>query len=135
MTAELWSAGDEVETAALGGAMSDGSGRGVVTLFLEGELGPEELSGVASQLERLYRQGRPEVVLDLSDVSHLDYRAVRPLVKRIDSLRKLGAEVKLSGVSPYLMAILRASGAHGVFQVYADAAMAERSFEDGFTLE
>lgn len=100
----------------------------VVTLLLEGELGVRELAAVGDELFRLLRGGARRFVLDMGEVPHLDYRGVRPLLPRIEALRNAGADVKLSGLSPYLVAVLRASGAHGVFEIYPHCNDARASF-------
>ena len=93
------------------------SGR-VETLMLEGELLEKDLVQVCEELVRRMQRGLRNVVLDLSDVSHLDYRGVKPLVARAEAFRKAGGDIKLSGLSPYLAAIFRAAGAHDVFELY-----------------
>ncbi len=100
----------------------------VVTLLLEGELGVQELSDVGDELFRLLQRGARRFVLDMGEVPHLDYRGVRPLLPRIEALRRAGGEVKLSGLSPYLTAVLRASGAHGVFELYPHCNDARASY-------
>ncbi|MCI0572182.1 MAG: STAS domain-containing protein [Myxococcaceae bacterium] len=100
----------------------------VLTLLLEGELGVKELAEVGDELFRLLQRGVTQVVLDFTEVPHLDYRGVRPLLPRVEALRRAGGDVKLSGLSSYLAAVLRASGAHGVFEVYPHCNDARAAF-------
>jgi len=100
----------------------------VMTMVLEGEIGRPEVADVSAMLERLTRQGVRRVVVDLREVSHLDYRAVQPLVAWANDLRELGGDVKLSGVSPYLLAILRSVGANDAFDLFARLEDAQASF-------
>jgi anti-anti-sigma factor len=90
----------------------------VETLLLEGELSADELAQVCEELGRRMQRGLRGVVLDFSEVEHLDYRGVRPLMARTESIRRTGGDVKLSGLSPYLAAIFRAAGAHDAFECY-----------------
>jgi anti-sigma B factor antagonist len=90
----------------------------VETLFLEGELGERELAQVCEELTRRLQRGVRQLVLDFTEVPHLDYRGVRPLVARAEGFRRAGGDIKLAGLSPYLSAIFRAAGAHGVFEMY-----------------
>ena len=90
----------------------------VETLMLEGELMEKDLAQVAQELGRRMQLGLRNVVLDFAEVAHLDYRGVRVLVERAESLRRAGGDLKLSGLSPYLAAILRAAGAHDAFECY-----------------
>ena len=93
------------------------SGR-VETLMLEGELLETDFNRVCEDLVRRMQRGLRNVVLDFSEVHHLDYRGVRPLMARAEAFRKAGGDIKLSGLSPYLAAILRAAGAHDAFELY-----------------
>ena len=99
------------------------------TLVLEGELGERELFEVGEKLFRLAHLGCRWVVLDFSDVAHVDYRGVRPLMARRALFREAGGDIKLSGLSPYLRAIFRAAGAHGAFEVYPKARDARVAIE------
>jgi anti-sigma B factor antagonist len=105
------------QVAEAQGIRAVSSGR-VETLMLEGELLEKELAQVCEELARRMQRGLRNVVLDFSDVSHLDYRGVKPLVARAEAFRKAGGDLKLSGLSPYLAAILRAAGAHDAFELY-----------------
>jgi anti-anti-sigma factor len=97
---------------------ADVSGGRVETLLLEGELGEQELVQVCEELARRLQQGVRQVVVDFTEVGHLDYRGVRPLMVRAEGFRRAGGDIKLSGLSPYLAAIFRAAGAHDRFEMY-----------------
>jgi anti-sigma B factor antagonist len=120
-----------LEGALLEGALIDSlpSKDQVSTLILEGELLDEELSRVGQELFRLASRGFRYVVLDLTDVSHLDYRGVRPFVARAELFRQAGGDVKVSGASPYLQAIFRAAGAYQAFEFHPDMHKAREAFE------
>ncbi|MFL5346976.1 MAG: STAS domain-containing protein [Hyalangium sp.] len=90
----------------------------VETLMLEGELGEKELGQVCEELSHRLQRGVRQVVVDFSEVAHLDYRGVRPLMARGESFRRAGGDIKLSGLSPYVAAIFRAAGAHDRFEMY-----------------
>jgi anti-anti-sigma factor len=90
----------------------------VETLLLEGELSSDDLARVCEELGLRLQRGVRQVVLDFSEVAHVDYRGVRPLMARTEALRRAGGDVKLSGLSPYLAAIFRAAGAHNAFEYY-----------------
>jgi anti-anti-sigma factor len=103
-------------------------GEHVETLMLEGELGPRELEALGAQLLARARRGARYLVVDFSEVTHLNYRGVRPLVTRVQQVREAGGDVKLSGLSPYLAAILRVSGAHDAFECYPHMSDARAAF-------
>lgn len=99
-----------------------------LTLFLEGELGTRELKGLGEHIVRLARKGVRHVVVDLSDVAHIDYRGLKPLMDRATEFREFGGDVKLTGLSPYLAMILRVAGAHAVFECYREPSSVHEAF-------
>jgi anti-sigma B factor antagonist len=88
------------------------------TLTLMGELDRDALRAVRYRMVRLLDQGRIRLVIDFTEVSHLDYRGVPWLVSQAEEFRRRGGDVKVAGLSRYLQAIFRAAGAHDAFEVY-----------------
>lgn len=123
----------QVETVGAEGEVDTRSvqpleGPAIYTLLLEGELGLRELAEVGEELFRLMHQARRNVVIDFAEVSHIDYRGVKPLLARTELFRRAGGDIKLSGLSPYLKAILRAAGAHSLFELYPSFHDAKAAF-------
>jgi anti-sigma B factor antagonist len=100
-----------------------------MTVVLEGEISHSEWEDVADHLFRLAHRGVTQVVVDFTGVTHLDYRAVRPLMARTEIFRKAGGDVRLSGLSPYLHAIFRSAGANETFDYFSDPMDAVKSFD------
>ncbi len=101
----------------------------IMSMVLEGELDRTDVDDVVDMLAKLVLDGVIEVVIDFSDVTHFDYRGVKPLVWQAELLRDMGGDVKLAGLSPYIHAIFRSAGAHESFDYFVDAAQAVRSFD------
>jgi anti-anti-sigma factor len=99
-----------------------------LTLFLEGELGSGELQGLGEHFLRLAARGIRHLTVDLSDVSHMDYRGLPPLIDRATQFRTLGGDVRLTGLSPYLATILRVAGAHTVFACYREPSSVREAY-------
>ena len=106
----------------------------IMTMVLEGELDRADVQDITDMLARKTLEGVVEVVIDFEDVTHFDYRGVKPLVRRAETLRELGGDIKLSGMSPYLHAIFRSAGAHDSFDYFSQSEEAVRSFERGVLL-
>lgn len=103
----------------------------VVTLFLEGELGQNDLQQIGQELFRIAHRGQRQVVLDLTDVSHLDYRGVKPLAARAELFRQAGGDIKICGASPYVAAIFRAAGVGSAFEFFNTLNDARAAFDKG----
>ena len=101
------------------------------TLSCMGELDRDALRAIRDRMMRLLDQGCVWLVLDLSEVSHMDYRGVPWIVSQAEEYRRRGGDVKLAGVSRYLLAILRAAGAHDAFEIYSDAGDAREALSQG----
>lgn len=100
----------------------------ILTLTLRGEWTQADLLELTGDLSRLALRGLKAVVLDLSRVTHLDYRGVPSLVRQADHFRYRGGDIKLVGLSAYLHAILRAVGAQTSFENYLNLDHARLSF-------
>jgi anti-sigma B factor antagonist len=101
----------------------------VTTLYLDGEITERELLHLGNELFRLAQRNTRHIILDFSEVSHLDYRGVRPLSSRAEVFRRGGGDIKLSGLSPYLLAIFRAAGAHDAFEFFPTSEQAKLAVE------
>lgn len=110
------------------GRRQTSNGSKVMRVVLEGEISRDELPDVSEMLTRMTGNGVLNVVLDLSDVSHFDYRGVRPLMETADHFRRLGGDLKLAGLSAYLFAIFRSAGADTEFDYFATVEDAVASF-------
>ena len=106
----------------------------IMTMVLEGELDRADVQDIDDMLARKTLEGVVELVMDFSDVTHFDYRGVKPLVSRAESMREQGGDLKLSGLSPYLHAIFRSAGAHDSFDYFSQSGDAVRSFDRGVLL-
>ena len=83
-----------------------------MTMVLEGEITGVEMGEVAEMIFQLSADGVTQLVIDLTDVTHFDFRGVKPLLRRAEVFRELGGDIKLAGLSPYVHAIFRSAGAN-----------------------
>lgn len=105
-----------------------------MTVVLEGEISRDELPDIGAMLLRLAENGHVALILDLTNVSHLDYRGIKPLMRKAEALRSLGGDLIVAGCTPYVHAIFRSAGAHDTFDFYASAEEAKRGW-DGLPIE
>lgn len=100
----------------------------VTTVVLDGELTLNDLRRVGEELFRLATRGHKHVVLDFTQVNHLDYRGLRPLAARAELFRAAGGDIRICGLSGTLVHIFRVAGAHDAFLFFADTENARHSF-------
>jgi anti-anti-sigma factor len=111
-------------------AISQAAHADVHVIAAEGELDEEAVTALGDEIVGLACAGKQNMVLELSGVFHVDYRAVRLLAARAAFLRKTGGDLKLCGLSPYLAAIVRASGLYETFEIHEDAESAAAAFAE-----
>ncbi len=92
-----------------------------MTMVLEGEINGVEMGDIAEMIFQLSADGVTQLVIDMTDVSHFDFRGVKPLLRRAEVFRELGGDIKLAGLSPYVHAIFRSAGANDSFDYFATA--------------
>ncbi len=90
-----------------------------MTMVLEGEINGLEMGDIAEMIFQLSADGVTQLVIDMSGVTHFDFRGVKPLMRRADVFRELGGDIKLAGLSPYVHAIFRSAGANDAFDYFA----------------
>lgn len=91
---------------------------GIAIARLDGEVGREEMKAVAQAFARLTMRGIFEFVVDFSEVAHVDYRGLHALVQFAHSVKTLGGDIKVCGLSPYIYAIFCSAGVQEAFHYY-----------------
>src|SRR3989338_2421146 len=82
----------------------------VLVMGVSGELGLSNVRQFDSLLNQALQSRSHRVVLDLSDLSHIDYKLVPHLVDRVIEIQCQGGEIKLASNNGYISNILKAMG-------------------------
>jgi anti-anti-sigma factor len=99
-----------------------------VSFFLpNGEITEEEFQTMEQSLKGLLQAGEFNVIVDLSRVSHINYKVVGWLIEYQKKFKGLGGDIKLVNVSPYLYDILRLYGFYP-FEIFPSKRAALKSF-------
>jgi anti-anti-sigma factor len=85
---------------------------------LAGEIDGSMMLELSALIGSLIDQHRVDIVLNFSRVEHVHYRGIDLLMERSRQLRSLGGDLKLVGMSRYLLDIFRAVDADGFFDRY-----------------
>ena len=89
-----------------------------VSFFLpSGEIDEQGFTKMETKLKKMFEEGDFNIIIDLSRVSHINYKVVGWLIEYQQKFKKYGGDIKLVNVSPYLFDILRLYGFYP-FEIY-----------------
>ena len=80
------------------------------------------------RIDRLIREERIQIVVNLQDVSYIDSAGVGALVSKYVTLRKRGGNLKLMCLSERVRHVLSIAQLFGVFESFESEELAIRSF-------
>jgi anti-sigma B factor antagonist len=101
----------------------------VTILDLHGRLVFDEGdTSCAERIDRLIKQGRLQIVVNLQDVSYIDSAGVGALVCKFVTLRKRGGDLKLLCLSDRVRHVISIAQLLGVFDSFESEELAVRSF-------
>lgn len=96
-------------------------------LLPNGEINEQEFETMEKKFKNLIETGDFNIIIDLSRVSHMNYKVVGWLIEYQKKLKELGGDIKLVNVSPYLYDIFRLYGFYP-FEIYPSKRAALKSF-------
>jgi anti-anti-sigma regulatory factor len=102
--------------------------RPVAVMQLPEQWGKKEAKQFARQVERCMNVSRPYLVLDCSNVRHLDKSVVYSLLGCLEEALKRNGDVKLVGIPLATDAILGSAGTNQLFEIFDTTAEAVNSF-------
>lgn len=105
---------------------SEGS---VDILEVGGDIGALNMVRVKNRMAKLIKKERTKVILDLRRARHIDFAGLGILVERLRRVRALNGDLKLVGLNPYILRLLKGTGAGNLIETYASTDEALRSFE------
>jgi anti-sigma B factor antagonist len=93
-----------------------------------GKLTSFEGGALRSSIATLLKEGRKQIILNLSGLTYLDSSGIGDLVHTYMSVIKGGGEMKVVGLSDKVEEILKITQLYQVFQEFQDEQAALRSF-------
>jgi len=82
-------------------------------LLMAGSVGARDLSQLHRHLVGLLTARRTQIVLDFSDVDHVDYQDAAKLAREFEFVHSYAGELRIAGLSPYVRDILLLAGLDG----------------------
>lgn len=103
--------------------------KGQVSLVdLSGHLTSFETSGLRDTISGLLKQGRNNIILNLSGLKYLDSSGIGELARNYMTVIKRSGVMKVVGLTPKIEEILKITQLHQIFQEFSDEEAALRSF-------
>ncbi|MCU1242630.1 MAG: anti-sigma-factor antagonist [Candidatus Acidoferrum typicum] len=102
----------------------------VSVVEVSGKLTSFESGALRSSIAKLLKEGRKQILLNLSALTYLDSSGIGELVQTYMSVIKGGGEMKVVGLSDKVEEILKITQLYQVFQEFQDEQAALRSFPD-----
>jgi anti-anti-sigma factor len=99
-----------------------------VSFFIpSGEINEEEFQTIEENLRTMLESDDLNIIIDLSRVSHINYKVVGWLIDYQKKFKGQGGDIKLVNVSPYLYDILRLYGFYP-FEIFPSKRAALKSY-------
>lgn len=102
----------------------------IAVIDVPGDIDVREMVRIKGVIGSLIEKERLKVVLNLKAVDHINYLSIGVLLERLNVLRNLNGDLKLSGMNPYLKDIFKVVGMDGVFEYYKSLEDAIESFDE-----
>lgn len=103
----------------------------VSLIDLHGRLTFFEVGILRDNITRLVREGRKQLVLNLSGLQYLDSSGIGELARMYVMVVKSGGEMKVVGLSPKIEEVLKITHLYQVFPEFPDEQAALQSFLSG----
>lgn len=104
---------------------------GAVSLLdLSGRLTSFEIGALRDSISRLLKEGRKNIVLNLSGLQYLDSSGIGELAREYVTVVKRGGQMKVVGLSPKVEEILKITQLYQVFPEFPSEEAALQSFPE-----
>lgn len=98
-------------------------------LEVAGDIDALDMVRVKNRITKLIDKDRTKVILSLKRAKHIDFVGLGILVERLRKVRALNGDLKLVGLNPYVLRVLKSIGAGRLIETYDNTREALRSFE------
>ena len=105
----------------------------VSVVEVSGKLTSFESGALRNSIAQLLKEGRRQIILNLSGLTYLDSSGIGDLVHTYMSVIKRGGEMKVVGLTDKVEEILKITQLYQVFQEFQDERSALQSFPENDT--
>ena len=101
----------------------------VIVMEVPENLNHTEAQAFLAELQPMLQSDRPRVVLDCSQVQHMDSAGIEMMLNCMGEAMKRDGDVKLANLSPAAAAILELMRVDRLFEIFETSEEATRSFQ------
>lgn len=101
----------------------------VIVMEAPEKLSHSEVQAFFAEMQPLLESDRPRLVLDCSQVQHMDSAGIEMLLTCMGEAMKRDGDIKLASLSPALATILELMRVDRLFEIFDTAEDATRSFQ------
>ncbi len=109
-------------------ALATGS-QASVEILQVGDLDARDMVRVKNRISKLIKKDHTRVILVLHEARHVDFTGLGILVERVRKVRALNGDLKLVGLSPYVLKLLKCTQVGRLIETYGSTREALRSFK------
>lgn len=102
----------------------------VTVVDVRGHLTILEVGELVQSIERLLKQNRKKIVLNLTGLSYLDSSGIGELARVYSTVLKRGGEMKVIGLVSRVQEVLKITGLYQIFAEFPDERSALESFPE-----
>jgi len=88
----------------------------------------QNIAQLEQEIQSSFQGGSVQILIDFSEVSHIDSKGLEFLLDSVEEAQKRGGNVKLCNLNQLCKDILLATRLNNVFEIYAEAKDATRSY-------
>lgn len=101
----------------------------VIVMEIPENLNHTEAQAFLAELQPMLQSDRPRIVLDCSQVQHMDSGGIEMMLNCMGEAMKRDGDVKLANLSPAAAAILELMRVDRLFEIFETSEEATRSFQ------
>ena len=98
-------------------------------LDIKGDIDIFDMVWIKDQLDKLIEKDHKKIILYFRNTEHIDFIGLGMLVERLRRMRALNGDLKLVGLNPYVLKLLKMTGVSKLIETYDNTNDAIRSFK------
>lgn len=100
----------------------------IEVVILSGRFDTEKARNVEKDFDELCNTGTVNAIVVMNDVNYISSSMIRVLLKSLKKVKGANGDLKLAGLQPKIMEIMKIAGMDSLFDIHEDKDIAMKSF-------